>query len=90
MRLSGQSVRFGTVQPADRSCYTTANGGRSSVSSGGSHIRRSDGARITIQDTEFRFHPDEVLPMLRQFHSLPKRHRAGKGSNMSLNLNAFA
>jgi hypothetical protein len=87
---SGQSIRSGTVQPTDRSCYTAANGRRSSISRGGSHIRRNEGARITIQDARFRFQPDEALPVPHRFHGLPKRYRAGKGSTIPLNLNAFA
>lgn len=90
LTTSGQSIGSGIVQPTDRSCYYAANGGRSSVPREVNHIRRSDGASITIQDTRFKFQPDEVLPMPRQFHDLPKRYRAGKGSNIPLNLNAFA
>jgi hypothetical protein len=90
LTTSGQSIGSGIVQPTDRSCYYAANGGRSSVPREVNHIRRSDGTSITIRDTRFKFQPDEVLPMPRQFQDLPKRYRAGKGSNIPLNLNAFA
>jgi hypothetical protein len=85
----GKSDVSGALQPTNRSSYTLMNGSSPSYSRGESHIGRSSGARIIIQDHRFEFQPDEALPMPRQFDGGPRRYRAGRGSNMPLNLSAF-
>jgi hypothetical protein len=85
----GQSIGSGALQPINRSSYTLTNGSSHSLSRDESHIGRSSGARITIQDNRFEFQPDEVLPMPRQFDGGPRRYRAGRGSNIPLDLSAF-
>lgn len=88
----GQSIgaNSGALQPMDASAYTLTNGGSPALSRGTSHIGGgSGGARFVVQDTRFKFQPDEALPMPRQFTGGPKRYRAGRGSSVPLDLSAF-
>lgn len=78
----------------DASAYTLTNGSSPALQRGGSHAEGHSsggggGARIVIQDTRFKFQPDESLPMPRQFGGGPKRYRAGRGSSVPLDLSAF-
>lgn len=90
----GQSLgsSSGTLQPMDASAYTLTNGGSPGLSRGTSQVGGGGGggARFVVQDTRFKFQPDEALPMPRQFTGGPKRYRAGRGSSVPLDLRAFA
>jgi hypothetical protein len=69
----------------DASTYTLTNGGRGRADSGA----RSIGSRFVVQDSRFKFQPDDQLPKPRDFHGGPKRYRAGRGSSVPLDLRAF-
>jgi len=73
----------------DASSYTLTNGGSPGLSRGASQIGGGNGPRFTVQDSRFKFQPDESLPMPRQFTGVPKRYRAGRGSSVPLDLSAY-
>jgi len=75
----------------DASSYTLSNGNSSGLSRGASQLGGGggNGPRFTVQDSRFKFQPDESLPMPRQFTGVPKRYRAGRGSSVPLDLSAY-
>ncbi|THY36077.1 hypothetical protein D6D01_00749 [Aureobasidium pullulans] len=76
----------------DASAYTLSNGASlkfPSQSYQGASGSRGGGGRITIDDTRFKFQPDETLPKPREFSGVTKMYRAGRGSTVPLDLSAF-
>ncbi|EPQ65868.1 hypothetical protein BGT96224_A21245 [Blumeria graminis f. sp. tritici 96224] len=45
--------------------------------------------RIIINDSRWKFTDDSMLPKPRQFQGGPKKYRAGRGSSVPLDINAF-
>ncbi|OQO05110.1 hypothetical protein B0A48_08130 [Cryoendolithus antarcticus] len=80
------------MQPMDASMYTLSNGrprGDSSATGKASLGNGGGGHVMAVQDTRFKFQPDSSLPMPRQFTGVQKRYRAGRGSSVPLDLNAY-
>jgi hypothetical protein len=85
----GHSIGPGALQPMDASSYILRNDGPSAPSRSATQIGGGGGPRFTVQDSRFEFQPDKSLPMPRQFTGVPKRYRAGRGSNVPLDLSAY-
>jgi hypothetical protein len=42
-----------------------------------------------IQDSRWKFQPENMLPKPREFKGVPKMYRAGRGSSVPLDLSAY-
>lgn len=75
----------------DASSYTLNGGSLKSpgLSNQGQSGSRMGGGRTTIEDTRFKFQPDETLPKPREFSGVTKMYRAGRGSTVPLDLSAY-
>ncbi|KAG8625966.1 hypothetical protein KVT40_006367 [Elsinoe batatas] len=73
-------------RPLDASAYTLTNGNGASPNPS----RETSGiARTVIENSKWKFQPDDSLPKPRDFTGGPKRYRAGRGSSVPLDLAAF-
>ncbi|SZF00228.1 unnamed protein product [Blumeria hordei] len=54
-----------------------------------SNNKNSNSRRIVINDSRWKFTDDSMLPKPRQFQGGPKKYRAGRGSSVPLDINAF-
>lgn len=67
----------------DASAYTLSNG----AGTGGRPV--SGKGIIPVDDVRWKFQQDAALPKPREFHGIPKKYRAGRGSSVPLDLSAL-
>lgn len=61
-------------------------GASSSGGGGGGHAH---GARIMVNDPRWHFKDESLFPKPRDFHSKPRKYRAGRGSSVPLDLSSL-